>query len=649
MKESTTIQSEHLNNSRRRGLPFFIALGLLSVAFLSQAQPYPSRLGRFQVDQKKGCAPFTITLTNLLVGDCTPGKPCVMDYEGKGTQQNLFTYTYTTPGTFKLSVIYQSIGTDDITITVDQNVQPYFEIHACAGDKASIQVVDATYQQYVIDFTNDGTPEYIIPYSNNMITPGYQYAPPPPLPGPYTAAVRGRNLNAADNCTAKTQSFTTYSNLPAPKINTLTSIDASSLKLDFSINANIQYKLEISINGSGFQNYQTLFNANSYTATGTSIKLDLNYYCFRLGAYDPCNNITNYSNTVCSDVFTVTAQSDVNKLLWNTGNVGSVVNFAITRNTNNYVTTGALSLNDTDIICKTDYCYQITTTYTGGSKSISLSKCVKSFSNKVPTPITDVTSNVTPVGVDLKWSQDPAFTPQNYIIQRSSAGSPFGFYTNTSTTQYTDNAYTTEGRYCYKINYVDKCENASPQGITTCPVKLLGTLNKTNVITLVWSSYKGWKNGVKNYLLDKYNLQGTLIKTVTVTDTTFVDDIPDPGNQYVQYYVRAIPNDVVLTNSKSNLTEFTKNANFYYPTAFSPNGDNLNDGFIVTGQFVVKMSLKIFDRWGALIFATEKNEPWTGIRDGKPLPPSTYIWKVDITDLAGRTFSKEGTVALITN
>ena len=55
-------------------------------------QPYTSRLGRFQVDQKKGCVPLTITLTNLLVGDCSPGKPCVMDFEGNNTQaQNTFT------------------------------------------------------------------------------------------------------------------------------------------------------------------------------------------------------------------------------------------------------------------------------------------------------------------------------------------------------------------------------------------------------------------------------------------------------------------------------------------------------------------------------------------------------------------------------
>ena len=83
------------------------------------------------------------------------------------------------------------------------------------------------------------------------------------------------------------------------------------------------------------------------------------------------------------------------------------------------------------------------------------------------------------------------------------------------------------------------------------------------------------------------------------------------------------------------------------PTIITPNNDNLNDGFQVRGQYIVKMKLVVFDRWGVALFVTEKNEPWDGSSNGKPMPSSTYIWKVDITDKAGRTYSQEGTVALI--
>ncbi len=621
------------------------------MATTALAQPYTSRLGRFNVDQKKGCAPFTVTVTNLLPGTCVPGiSPCAIDYDdGMGPQTNPpLTHTYLTAKSYILKVIYQSLPQqqDDITITADPNTQPSFELYACSGAGASIRVTDNNaYDQYVIDYNNDGTPEAILPFTNNITAPPYVYAPP----GLQTASVRGRRLNSADNCTAKTQPFTTLNVLPTPAITTLTAVDNTTIKLDFTIAVNIQYKLEIATNNSTtFQQFQTLYGVS--TLTVPNLKLDLNYYCFRLGAYDPCTGVTTYSNTNCSDKFSVAAQSDVNQLTWTTGATGSVNNYSITRNGNNYVTTATIGLNDTDVICKTNYCYQITNNYAGGYKSISLSKCVTAVSNKVPTGISDVSSVVGSNGVDLGWTQDPKFVPDiGYAVKRSSAGGALGPFSTSVSTKFSDNTYSTEGKYCYQINYIDKCGNASPPGSIACPLRLTGTIDKTNAISVAWNKYTGWKNGVKNYVLEKYNAQGALIKTVTLTDTAFVDDQPDPGNQLVRYAVKAQSNDPGLTVSLSNVGEFIKNVNPFYPTAFTPNNDNLNDGFKVSGQYIAKISLNIFDRWGVLQFATSKNEPWDGQSNGKPLPASTYIWKAEITDMTGKTFSKEGTVALIRN
>ena len=132
-----------------RGIILVIIASFIGMAAQAQS-PYKSRLGRFQVDQKKGCAPFTVTITdaNLITsGDCTPGKPCEMNFEGTSQQQNVFTHIYTTPGTFKLSILYQSIGADDITIIVDQNIQPNFDIYSCASNKAQVKVNDNNYDQ----------------------------------------------------------------------------------------------------------------------------------------------------------------------------------------------------------------------------------------------------------------------------------------------------------------------------------------------------------------------------------------------------------------------------------------------------------------------------------------------------------------------
>lgn len=605
------------------------------------AQPYNSRNGFFQVDQKKGCAPFIVTIVSVPVGECNVTKPCTMTWgDNTANQQNTFTHTYNTPGTYTLSIQPQSISADDIVITVDQAIEPAFEIYACSGSRASIKVTDNNYDQYEIDFTNDGTPEYTLPFSNN-ITGTFTFPAPATT---YTTSVRGRDLNSANNCPKKLQPFTTLPVLPTPSLNTITAIDASNITLGVTTAINIQYRLEVALNNATtFQVFKILYGVN--TLAISDLKLDENYYCFRLGAFDPCTNSSTYSNIMCTNRLTVAAQSDVIVVTSNMAALG-IVSYDINRNSTPYVSVGTSPFNDNDVECKTTYCYRVTANYGGGRTSVSLEKCATAFSNLIPTAIDNVTATVAANGATLTWTQDPLFVPVSYTVSRSSAGGPYSFYTSTPASPYSDAVYTTSGKFCYKINYIDKCDNASGPGSAVCPVRLTGTLAQTNVVSLVWSGYRGWKNGVKHYILEKYDLQGGLILAITQTDTTFVDSTPDPDNQYLRYVVRAIPNEVAMGEGTSNELVFIRNANLYYPTAFTPNGDNLNDGFVVQGQYIVKIRMSIFDRWGVLLHSTEKNEPWDGTSNGRPMPGSTYIWKVDITDKAGRTFSEEGTVAL---
>ncbi|MEQ8425968.1 MAG: gliding motility-associated C-terminal domain-containing protein, partial [Cyclobacteriaceae bacterium] len=94
--------------------------------------------------------------------------------------------------------------------------------------------------------------------------------------------------------------------------------------------------------------------------------------------------------------------------------------------------------------------------------------------------------------------------------------------------------------------------------------------------------------------------------------------------------------------------DFIKDSKIFFPTAFSPNGDKLNDQFFVSGQFIVKMELSIFNRWGELIFVTDKkDETWDGTFNGKPAAEDAYVWSAQVTDLAGRTYKETGTVALL--
>lgn len=610
---------------------------------------YTSRLGRFQVNEIKGCAPFTVTIINtnvITTGECTPGKPCLMDYQGNGSQQqNLFTFTYTTAGTFKLSVLYQSIGADDIMITVDPNIQPEFEVYTCSGLQTSIKITDKGYDQYFIDFNSDGINEVAMPNGNNQsATHNYGVA------GNFNISVRGKDINSADNCASKVQAFTSITTLPVPQITTLSAIDATQLKLDFTPLTNIQFKLEIAVNNSNtFQQFQTLYGVN--TVTLPNLKVDDNFYCFRLSAFDPCTNTNTYSFPVCSQNFDLAVQSGVNKLTWATS--GSGVNTTdIQRGGTSYtlIPGSPSSFNDVDVVCKTQYCYRVVNLYAGGTKSISLEKCGESFTVTSPSPIDNTSSVVAEGGVTLTWKQDPLFNPFEYIVLRSQNNGTFNELGKTANKEFSDTGYTTESNSCYRINYSDLCENASQQGTLICPIRLSSTVDKKNAITLRWSKLKGWKNGVKNYRIQKFDRSGGLMSTTNVgADTVFIDDQLDLINQVVQYRVLADANESGLTTSISNQVMITKEANLFYPTAFTPDGTGPveNETFSVFGQYIVKMELKIFDRWGKMIFYTDENTAWDGTQSGRIMPEGTYVWIAKITDQAGRNFSREGTVVIL--
>lgn len=609
---------------------------------------YTSRLGRFQVDEIKGCAPFTVTIltTNLITtGECTAGKPCLMS-AGNGTpqQQNQFTITYPQAGTFTLAVLYQSIGADDIVITVDPNIQPEFEIYTCSGLQTSIKITDKNYDQYSIDFNNDGIIETVIPNSNNQ-TATHSYG----IASTFNISVKGKDSNAANNCAAKVLPFTSLLTLPVPQITKLTAIDATSLQLDFTPQQNILYKLEIAVNNSAtFQQFQTLYGVNKVTIP--NLKTDDNFYCYRLSSFDPCTNSNTYSPPICSHNFDLSVQNGVNRLTWASSGTG-VLSTEIIRNKASYVIIpGAPALlNDVDVICKTNYCYQVVNLYAGGVQSISLEKCGEAFTTVSPSAINNTSSVVGANGVELTWTQNPLFSVEEYAVLQYQ-GSSFGLAGKTTNTKYTDLGYTTDGGFCYRINYGDLCGNASQPGDLICPIRLSATLDDKNVITLRWSSLKGWRNGVSNYRIEKFDKSGGLMQVINMgTDTTWIDDQPDAINQVVQYQIIAQSNEAGLTNSVSNRVVVTKEVNIFYPTAFTPDGVGPveNETFTVKGQYIVKLELKVFDRWGSMVFYSDKNEPWNGTNNGKALPEGTYVWRTQITDLAGRNFSGGSTVVIL--
>ncbi|MEO8761999.1 MAG: gliding motility-associated C-terminal domain-containing protein, partial [Bacteroidia bacterium] len=86
----------------------------------------------------------------------------------------------------------------------------------------------------------------------------------------------------------------------------------------------------------------------------------------------------------------------------------------------------------------------------------------------------------------------------------------------------------------------------------------------------------------------------------------------------------------------------------YIPNSFTPNGDGRNEVFNAEGDYITTYDMKIFDRWGNLIFhSTDLANGWTGIKNGMQLQEDVYVYIINVTDPVRNPYSYKGTVTLL--
>lgn len=92
--------------------------------------------------------------------------------------------------------------------------------------------------------------------------------------------------------------------------------------------------------------------------------------------------------------------------------------------------------------------------------------------------------------------------------------------------------------------------------------------------------------------------------------------------------------------------EIGGNTCFKIPTGFSPNGDGINDQFEIVGNHLFQEStLRIFDRWGKLIYEKYNYQgDWDGTIDGSPAEAGSYIYIYETNNQKNDIF--KGTISI---
>lgn len=118
-----------------------------------------------------------------------------------------------------------------------------------------------------------------------------------------------------------------------------------------------------------------------------------------------------------------------------------------------------------------------------------------------------------------------------------------------------------------------------------------------------------------------------------------------------QLYTVAITNRAGCITTDSILVRIFDEQDVFVAGAFTPNRDGKNDRVypILVGVDVFNY-LKIFNRWGTLVYQSNSIDPaqgWDGTYRGNDQPADTYTWVIDAVGQNGKPIRKSGSLVLI--
>ena len=88
--------------------------------------------------------------------------------------------------------------------------------------------------------------------------------------------------------------------------------------------------------------------------------------------------------------------------------------------------------------------------------------------------------------------------------------------------------------------------------------------------------------------------------------------------------------------------------NIFFPNAFSPNGDGINDVLRVRGNGIQEVFWVIQNRWGEEVFrANAESDVWDGNFNGRLVDPDVYGYILRVTCFSGEVYTEQGNVTVL--
>jgi gliding motility-associated-like protein len=131
------------------------------------------------------------------------------------------------------------------------------------------------------------------------------------------------------------------------------------------------------------------------------------------------------------------------------------------------------------------------------------------------------------------------------------------------------------------------------------------------------------------------NPNESMAQALPIQDTWFIISVRD--------------NESDCLGSDSVFVQVFDDCSISLPTAFSPNGDGINDCYRVLGRpGYTNFNLSIFNRWSELVYRSDSPDScWDGSFEGAPAPMDNYIVHIAYTCNEDKSVSKSSVLLLV--
>ena len=636
-----------------------------SLPFTAPVRPLANFVGFDTV----GCAPSDV----LFIADSNDVVQWTWDFgDGNDTVGGpIVSHLYPFQGTYTVSLIIEDVyGCFDTLVRPQyifvDSLAANFDIAVSAGCPpfvatfTDLSTTDTTLSTWQWDFGDGG--------SSNQQNPTHTYT----VPGLYDVTLIVTNVIGCTD-TITLGPIEVYDILPpaVPPIRMVTVIgntrDSISWREytepDFS-----HYVLywEVPTNSNNWVALDSFFTSTDTVYVHNGLNTLQQVYCYKLQVVDRCDlrSDLDSSRKHCTINLEATPGIDENNLTW-TPYIGwdSVTAYDVYRVTNYSQTNvqligtvpgNVLSYRDTATVCYERYCYRIRAREAGGLMETSWSdtSCARPIHIPNPFPMKICAATVVDDSVvSISWDPPVISNPELLYLEKSFDGQNWITIATLppSTLSYTDLDVNVDAEsYYYRITVLDSCGDFAPWSNLGRTILLETEIDLAP--QLFWNPYEEWDPGVEAYEIEVLNdLTGLwdLVTPVGGETNLFTDQLTTLDQPFYCYRVRGLE-EGGSCRSLSNVSCVPVGPTLYAPNAFTPNGDGINEFFELKGIYIATYNIKIFDRWGALIYESFSLEDhWDGTWRGKPCQEGVYVWVVTATGFDQTEINKRGTATLI--